>query len=213
MPSIQLRSTSIDYGTDWSEFKKWINGTNANLRFTCIEEQASYTVVATDGTILRTAGINKTEPKNDDQVDFENNFKDKSNQPFETLVTQRPYAYSPEKARFVGFLYECTPGITEFDEPLTSYIRLQGGYYWCRGANIGDRVSLSVVDKNNVLGMGANFVLSEYVSRMPVAPWDHLQEISTTAAGSIQPGLFLRLKYENTGNNSVNLSVTYKWYT
>jgi hypothetical protein len=212
MPSIQLRSTTIDYSTDWSEFKKWIDGTYASLRFTWIEETASYSVIAIDAGILRTVGINKIDPISDDQIDFETNFKNKSNVPFETLVSQKPYAYSKEITRFVGNLYECTNGTTNHDELLTKNIRLQGGYYWSKGANLGDRVSLSVIDKDNVLGYGTNFVVNKYVDRLPVAPWDHIQEISTTAAGSIISGLYLRLTYENTGNNSVNFAVTYRWF-
>lgn len=212
MPSIQLRSTTIDYAADWSEFKKWIDGTNATLRFTWVEETNSYSIIAMDASVLRTVGINKTDPASAAQTDFETNYKSKSNLPFETLVSQKPYAVSKEVTRFVGHLYECSTGTTTHDEKLTKPIRLQGGYYWCRGANLGDRVSLSVVDKDNVLGYGNDFVVNKYVDRLPVAPWDHVQEISTAAAGSIITGLYLRLTYENNGVNPVNFAVTYRWF-
>jgi hypothetical protein len=102
--------------------------------------------------------------------------------------------------------------MTTHDEEVTSAIRLQGGYYWVRGATVGDRVSFSVVDVNNVLGLGAGFVVAEYVKRLPVAPWDNQQEIIAPTAGNIPAGLFLRLTYENSGGASVNLGVTYRWF-
>lgn len=212
MPTIQVKSTTIDYGTDWSEFRKWIDGTNANLRFTWVDEGASYFIIATDAGILRTVGINKNSEISNNELDFETNFKNLSNLPFETLVSQKPYASSKEVTKFVGHLYECSSGITNHDELILNPIKLQGGYYWVNGANLGDRVSLSVVDKDNILGKGNNIILNQYVDRMPVAPWQHMQEISTTSAGLIVSGLYLRLTYENIGTQPVNFSVTYRWF-
>lgn len=212
MPTIQLKSTTIDYGTDWPEFRKWIDGTYASLRFTWVDEAASYFIIATDAGILRTVGINKNESITAIQSDFETNFKNLSNVPFETLVSQKPYAFSKEVTKFVGHLYECFSGTTNHDYLITSPIKLQGGYYWVNGANLGDRVSLSVIDKDNILGRGNNVVLNQYVDRMPIAPWQHMQEISTAAAGLIVSGLYLRLTYENIGTQPVNFSVTYRWF-
>lgn len=212
MPSIQLKSTTIDYGIDWTEFRKWIDGTNANLRFTWVDEGASYYIIAIDASILRAVGINKNEPTSDMQIDFETNFQNLNNLPFETLVSQKPYASSKEATQFVGNLYQCNLGITEHDELITKPIKLQGGYYWVDGSNLGDRVSLSVVDKDGILGKGNNIVLNKYVDRMPIAPWQHMQEISTASAGLIVAGLYLRLTYENTGTQPVNFSVTYRWF-
>lgn len=128
------------------------------------------------------------------------------------IVAQSPYAYTNENARFVGYLYTCSPGTVSQDELITSPIRLQGGYYWVKSPNLGDKVSLSVVDKDNVLGNGPDTVLAEYVKDLPLAPWDHMHDVIAPTAGFIPAGIYLRLTYENTGTSDVVFGVTYRWF-
>lgn len=128
------------------------------------------------------------------------------------IVSQSPYAFTDESTRFVGALYTCAPGTTVHDLPTTEQVRLQGGIYWAQGATAGDTVSFAVVDADNVLGGGAGAVVSEYVRGLPVAPWNHHMELTSTAAGTIPAGLYLRITYVNTGASPVQLGVTYRWY-
>jgi hypothetical protein len=129
------------------------------------------------------------------------------------LITQSPFAYSDDDARFVGYLYACpSVGTFSFDERLSQSVRLQGGTYWARGAAIGDRVSLSVIDIDNVLGAGAGTVLATYVSRAPLAPWDHVVEFTAPTAGLVPAGLYLRVTVEHTSADALALGVTYRWF-
>lgn len=128
------------------------------------------------------------------------------------VVAQSPYAFSGEKTRFTGYLYSCSPGTNIFQEKLNQSIKLQGGYYWVQNPFLGDNVSLAVVDVDNILGYGPNVVLSEYVKQMPIAPWNHQQEIEASTAALIASGLYLQLKYENNGASTVNFGVTYRWF-
>lgn len=114
--------------------------------------------------------------------------------------------------RFTGFLYAFAPGTTYQQERMDKQVSLQGGYYWVRGATVGDRVTLSVVDVDNVLGGGTDVVVSEYVRHMPVAPWDNQQEILSPTTAEILAGLYLRITYTNTGSGTVDLGVTYRWF-
>lgn len=219
MSTLLIRSSSVDYAADWTEFRKWLDGTYASLRYTWTDNGAAYDIAALDGPVFRTAGVNKTEPPSPEQVDFETNFKSQA-LPFEQrsgdgglVVAQSPYAYSGQEAtKFVGFLYSCPPGSSDHDEVTSKPIRLQGGYYWVRGASPGDRVSFSVVDVDNILGRGAGTVVSQYVVRLPVTPWDHQNEIVAPTAGRIPAGLYLRLTYENSGTSDVTFGVTYRWF-
>jgi hypothetical protein len=218
MSVLRISGSVVDYGSNWSEYRKWLDGTVASLRLTWAENDFGYDLAGFDGPVFRVASIQKSDPKSSDQEDFEQNFK-VLQLPFEQrsadgglVVSPSPYAYSSERTRFVGHLYSCGPGTTNHDEETTKLIRLQGGYYWVRGATVGDRVSFSVVDVNNILGKGPGFVVAEYVKQLPVAPWDHQQEIIAPTAGAIPPGLFLRLSYENQGSSPVSLGVTYRWF-
>lgn len=218
MANLQIRGTTIDYDTDWPEFRKWLDGTLATLRYAWTDNSRAYEIVVIDGPVFRVAGVNKSDPPSPDQLDFETNFKPQT-LAFEPradngglLVSQSPYAQSSERTRFVGHLYTCAPGTSTHDERLTKPVKLNGGMYWARGASVGDRVTLAVVDVDNVTGRGPGTVLSRYVDRMPVAPWDHEREISSPTAGLLAAGLYLRLTYENLGAETVDLGVTYKWF-
>lgn len=130
-------------------------------------------------------------------------------------ITTRAWANSQgAEARFQGYRYVFPAGLTtSFDQVLSSDVRLQGGYYWVKNAALGDAVSLQVVDVDNVLGGGAGLVVSPYVTDMPVAPWDHQQELESPTAGFIPAGLYLRITYASTGAENVDFGVTYRWYT
>jgi len=129
-------------------------------------------------------------------------------------VSTRAWANSQgSEARFQGYGYTFPAGATtSFDQVLSSTVRLQGGYYWVKNPALGDKVSLKVVDVDDILGGGAGVVVSDYVTDMPVAPWDHQQELESPTAGLIPAGLYLRITYTSTGADAVDLGVTYRWF-
>lgn len=62
---------TVDYTTDgWAEFKKWLDGTYASLRYAWADEGTFYNIVANDDPFYRTFSINKG-----DATDFEANYK------------------------------------------------------------------------------------------------------------------------------------------
>jgi hypothetical protein len=133
------------------------------------------------------------------------------------ISTTRPYAFATSgniRTRFVGFGPYTFPAgqATSVTEPVTEPIFLQGGYFWMQGPARGDTVTLEVVDVDDVLGGGANTVVSTYVAAMPVAPWDHTGELAAPTAGNIPAGLYLRITYTSTGASDVHMGVTYRWY-
>ena len=130
------------------------------------------------------------------------------------LYAPAPYAYSDtDKARFKGFLYSAPAGATtNFDHKLTADIRLRGGHYWAKTPNVGDTVSFQVVDVDNILGGGAGAVVTEYVSDLPVAPWDHQRELLSPTAAVVPAGLYLRIVYVSTGAEAVSLGIDYLWF-
>lgn len=130
------------------------------------------------------------------------------------VVAPEAFAYAgTEKTRFVGVQYTFTAGQTaSFDLQLTTNVRLQGGYYWVKDPTLNDKVSLSVVDVDDILGGGAGAVVSQYVRDMPVAPWDHQQELESPTAASIPSGLYLRVTYESVGGTNPIVGVTYRWF-
>lgn len=128
-------------------------------------------------------------------------------------VTPSPWAYSgTEGTRFVGQSYTCAPGVTAHQFKPGISIRLQGGYYWCKAPNLGDKINFQIVDVDNILGTGAGAVVSEYVKDMPLAPWDHQGELIAPTAGEIPDGLYLVVVYTNVGASDVSFGITYRWF-
>lgn len=73
MATLRIPSNSyIDYATDWAEFKKWIDGTYANLQYTWCEDDVSYTVIFQDGGLHRVCCFSKG---TSDATNFETYFK------------------------------------------------------------------------------------------------------------------------------------------
>ena len=130
------------------------------------------------------------------------------------LVATAPYSYSStDRSRFRGVLYSVPAGASVgFDLLLDQAVRLHGGDYWVRGPALGDSMSFQVVDVNDVLGGGAGAVVTEYVTDLPVAPWDHARELQSPTAAVIPAGLYLRVIYRSTGQEPVALGVTYRWF-
>jgi len=61
----------IDFTNDgWAEFKKWIDGTHAHLRYTWVDEGEAYNIIAFDAPVYRTCSINKSEA-----TEFEASYK------------------------------------------------------------------------------------------------------------------------------------------
>ena len=60
MPKITTTGVVADYSADgWGEFKKWLDGTYAKLRYVYADQGAAYLIVATDGSLTRACSINK----------------------------------------------------------------------------------------------------------------------------------------------------------
>lgn len=128
------------------------------------------------------------------------------------VVATSAYPYSPDVTKFVGFLYSCPPGTSQHQVQMEKTVNLQGGYYWVKGGNIGDRFTLSVTDPDNVFGAGAGAVISEFIKESPIPPWDYQQEISAATVGEVTEGLYLTITYLNMGASTVTVGVTYEWH-
>ena len=117
------------------------------------------------------------------------------------------------EAQFQGALY-VFPGssTSSYDLRLDTPTRLQGGTFWVTGANVNDKVSLAVVDVDNVLGGGADAVVAQYVNDLPLPPWNAMQDLNVPTAAQIPAGLYLRTTCLNTGADFVTIGITFRWF-
>lgn len=221
--------------TSWPELKDF--AATKMMQIQTAEDDKRLSIFAMDGLILYQATILKTgvedaETKRSHEewlADFEQNHRASANQPVapknsagEPIMAPTSYAFSKEHAVFQGFLYQPTPGaLSMFDEPITKQIYIQGGTFWCTGAVLGDYAELSVVDKDDVLGMfGAlGLVVGQdvlevykYVRKAYMKPGTHDGKFEAPTAGLVRQGLYMRCSYNSVGDQAIALCPTYLWY-
>lgn len=80
-----------------------------------------------------------------------------------------------------------------------------GVSYFMTGGVVGDKVTLQIIDKDNVLGYGANVVLDEFSKDFYVAP-DTPQTIREFQA-NLYAGLYVRVIYTNTSANQADFTM------
>lgn len=103
---------------------------------------------------------------------------------------------------------------SQHDKLLDTALAVRGGIFFAKDSNIGDNIQVLIIDKDNVLGMGANLVLSDYVPEWYVFP-NVPNELMDVSIGKLPaPGLYLRCIYQNVGNAVVKCAlnlVSYKY--
>jgi hypothetical protein len=65
----------VNYSTNWTDFRKWIDGSCGRLVYTWSEDAGGYTVLTLDQENPRRSEIAKSSPASADQTDFETNWK------------------------------------------------------------------------------------------------------------------------------------------
>lgn len=121
-----------------------------------------------------------------------------------------------------GRLYTATAGaLNFFDEVVTTEKELRGGWYELIDGNgvIGDFVEQSVVDKDDVLGLFSTYGLTVGVNVLELKKYIKTEFVNPVTAGqrqvfmvsstfTLMQGLYLRVAYNSTGAEDVQLKVT-----
>ena len=96
--------------------------------------------------------------------------------------------------------------------PQTSYVGvnkqsyMDGIQYKAKDGVEGDKLTFQVVDKDNLLGYGAGFVLDEFGKDWPVVPDE--KDVIRLYKAKLLPGFYIRMIYTSVGTvNDVTLSV------
>jgi len=103
----------IDF-TDWSEFKKWLNGTFSSLRFVYSDDGESYEIIAIDDRVYRRLSINKS-----DASEFETIYKPKANtslQPRTSDGRVRTATSKPDSSSVTIYSHDWTDRTTWYSE-------------------------------------------------------------------------------------------------
>jgi len=214
----------------WNDFKNFTVARNLSVQH--FEIGNKYYLFVTDGPMSLSSHINIETPPNNDQIDFETNFKPSSNKKLQKMNNEGYIVTAPtfEDAQgltttWKGHLYTALPNsLNIFDEVVTTQLKLRGGWYKILTTNtaIGDYIEFSIVDKDNVLGLFSyfeltlgqdvlelkKFVKTEYISPLNL----ERQDFQTGGASEVMAGLYFRVAYYNSSVISVQFTVTEKYH-
>jgi hypothetical protein len=189
---------------NWTEFKGLSTSKNVSMQY--VESEADYNLFLIDGTFEATCKIFKTDPKNAEQTDFEDNFKANSNKPLvprdangREISTSSPFT-DASGFRFRGASFKGTcaaDSITDIDYKITHERWINGGRALVDNIGEDDQITFQVVDKDNILGFGAGLVLDEFITGYYI-PQDGNLEVALAYPARIMAGLYIRIKYTST---------------
>lgn len=209
-------STILEVG-DWSAFKALcIQVKNLNCQF--VDALGLYDLYGPDANgLVWHANIPKTVPASVDQADFETNYKA---QAFNFAIGSRPYPFSTPDFEFsgdgaVGTAAKGQATNIDFVIPggAGTSMYIDGGNLITQNAAFGDWIEAQIIDVTNVLGLGANTVLSQYVTKWFVDPSSPMV-IKTSYAGKIPAGIYIRIIYHSVGTvNDVDVAINYFLHT
>jgi len=190
------------------EFKEVVS--TQSMRVKWAEIGNYYELRAFDNFFSIEYSLEKTDPKNADQIDFEDNFKDEWVKP---NVTKSVITFGDnEWPELTGFFFTANHGgetIAEYE--FEKAYQLQGGAAYFKDSQIGDYIELEVYDKNNVIGYGGGFVLHQYIKRLYVFPNSYNEFKDVDLAQLPVGGLFVRVRYHSIG--STNVECVFNFFT
>lgn len=129
------------------------------------------------------------------------------------VVTISTYSYTEQNTKFKSYRYQTTKGsITIFDEAVTKQLYIQGGNVIITDATDGDMIEFSIVDKDDTLGLFANYgmtigtdvlELRKFVETVyPLPNYVNHQQFTTSAAQKLAQGLYFRITYHSVATDS-----------
>lgn len=100
---------------------------------------------------------------------------------------------------------------TTYDYLVSNDYLVDGAVVYVHGAAFGDKVNFQVIDKDNVMGYGANVVLGHYVFDWYINPDEAYQyDFKSVYPAKIFSGLYMRTIYTSVGTENANVIINYK---
>ena len=142
-----------------------------------------------------------------DRTDFETNYKS-------TCNTRVGIKVEPFADPIVAFASEGTYGVataggtTNLDYKITVTKSIYGAQYFAQNSVAGDSVLFQIVDVDGIMGHGPGLVLSSFVNKWYVIP-NTFVDVPLPLSSQIPEGLYIRVVYNSTGSQNVNMICNY----
>ena len=130
-----------------------------------------------------------------------------------------PYVRVTEKTvgkmmQIYGFEFVATASdTTDFQMKWSNDIEFVGAVAKSEGAHTGDIVNMQIVDVDNILGYGSDFIITEFGKNVPGKIIEAKCISDTTTAATILAGLYVRIQYINIHTTEdVDMHGTLRYY-
>lgn len=187
--------------TDWTTLKNFVTSRKLSLQYLNIN--SNYYLYAFDGVFSLSTIIPQETPAGADQTDFENNYQSlttTNNPPTQQVAITLSDNKYLEKVQAFNFSATAS-STTTFDYKLTDYYFIREFNFQSVNAVLGDYINIQIVDKDNVLGLGANSIVEELVTKAYVKSTSNTTPIvvaNTSAYEVPVPNLYFRVTYTST---------------
>ena len=193
---------------NWNDFKNFVNTRQLKAHYLTVN--SNYHLVAFDYP-LEVFCLIPLDNTNSDTIDFETNYKSLWNKKISDsdgyqIVRTRAFT-NTDGFRFRGCSFQddvLTNETKDIDYRLTAERYINGGRLLVSNIGDNDKLTFQVVDKDNVLGYGANAILDEFIKDYFIPTTGNL-EVRLDYPARLYAGLYLRLKYTSTHANGCNV--------
>jgi hypothetical protein len=190
----------MQFGTDWATLKSFVQARGLSIQY--ITTPDTYYLWAIDGTaeVYSQISIVSPTPSGSDQADFETNFMPAGNSSPRGNVVQVLGKDSLVLCPFGVSFNAPASQTTTYSYALTSAVYLRGGILFASPGTLGDQLTVQIVDVNNILGAGANYVVATYVNGWYVMPGIPNQIEDVSVSSEIPAGLYVNFLYTNVSS-------------
>lgn len=121
--------------------------------------------------------------------------------PGTNLYVRRVSDLDADKSKFKISGFRGTANVnttSDIDWALPEERWISGGILMAQGTHWGDKICIQIIDKDNVLGYGANLILDEYVTDFYLVTDAEFQvQMDCPYVALVPAGVYLRIKYTN----------------
>ena len=196
----------------WTQFKNLcILTKNLNCQFT--EDATRYDFYGPDANNLTWhTSIMKSEPRNEDQIDFEDNHKTS----FNWAIGNRPYPFSTSDFDYAGDGILSTVLSEWEDNHSDAWFKIEDSGLYMNGGEMfvydgfvkGDWAEMAIVDRDGIV-LPPGTVIKSWIKKKSLRP-DGTCECDTPYAGNPPVGFYIRVRYHRVDSNNRTIAANFR---
>lgn len=196
----------------WDKFKAFFDARNPVML--SVEHASYYHLYINDNGLILTCDIDKNPSDETDLTDFETNYLPLCNPELirdelyreTTALAAVPYKDNL-RLRYTGIAFSVTAGSSgAYEYKLPEDRKINGSQLFLQNHVFGDYVLFKAVDKDNILGLGENYLIDTFADNFWVDPNRCAQDhYVCNYSAFLLKDLYIVLEYYSTGGSNVDV--------